>query len=115
MALLKTFNYIGDHSGCHQLPERSFCVKGYIFPICARCTGVFGGQLLALILFAFGISTNIYLCVVALLIMGLDWFIQYIGFRQLNNIRRLITGFLGGLGVFGIYINIFIKIINFFF
>jgi len=47
--------------------------------------------------------------------MGLDWFIQYIGFRQSNNIRRLITGFLGGLGVFGIYINIFIKIINLFF
>ncbi|MGG7175281.1 DUF2085 domain-containing protein [Clostridium neonatale] len=25
--------------GCHQLPDRSFFIRSYQFPICARCTG----------------------------------------------------------------------------
>ncbi|MEG0771618.1 MAG: DUF2085 domain-containing protein [Clostridia bacterium] len=106
MAFLKTFNFIGDKSGCHQIPERSFCVKGYIFPICARCTGVFIGQLSAVILLLFGVTVNIFIAIAVLLVMGADWFIQYIGIKSSNNYRRFFTGILGGFGVFEIYIFI---------
>ena len=44
-----------------------------------------------------------------LMIMGIDWGVQELGIKESNNIRRLITGFLGGLGLFSIYINL-IKI-----
>jgi uncharacterized membrane protein len=37
--------------------------------------------------------------------MGLDWFIQEVGIQPSTNGRRLLTGFLGGLGIFGIYIG----------
>lgn len=39
---------LGKKLGCHQLPERSFYWHGYQFPVCARCTGVYIGELLAL-------------------------------------------------------------------
>ena len=109
---LKIFNFIGDCSGCHQIPERSFCIKGYIFPLCARCTGVFIGQLSAVILFIFGIRLSFFVCAVLLLVMGIDWYIQFIGIYQSTNNRRFITGIMGGLAVFGIYINIAILIYN---
>ena len=41
---------IGEASGCHRMPERSFFFKGYQFPVCARCTGVAIGQFIALVL-----------------------------------------------------------------
>ena len=38
---------LGSNSGCHQLPNRSFYINGKKFPVCARCTGVFIGNLVA--------------------------------------------------------------------
>ena len=42
-SVLETIRMIGNHSGCHQMPERSFFYKGKQFPVCARCTGVIIG------------------------------------------------------------------------
>ena len=49
-SVLETIRMIGNHSGCHQMPERSFFYKGKQFPVCARCTGVIIGQSVALII-----------------------------------------------------------------
>ena len=46
---------IGRRAGCHQMEERSFSFRGYQFPVCARCTGVLLGQLLAIPLLIIGI------------------------------------------------------------
>jgi uncharacterized membrane protein len=110
--ILNIFNEIGDRSGCHQIPERSFTVNGYTFPICARCTGVGIGKVLAIIIIFIGIRTNIYLVIFLLVIMGLDWGIQYIGNKKSTNIRRLITGIFGGYGLLNIYFYIFNLFIN---
>jgi hypothetical protein len=36
---------------CHQLAERSFVLHGHVFPICARCTGMWLGITLGVALF----------------------------------------------------------------
>lgn len=105
-SILEKFIIICNHSGCHQLPERSFFIKGKQFPVCARCTGVLLGQFLAILLAIVGIRINAVVSILLLLIMGMDWFIQYVGLLRSNNVRRVITGFSGGLGLFSFYINI---------
>lgn len=88
----------GKKLGCHQLPERSFFVCGYQFPVCARCTGVIISSVLAIPIFLiYKIPINI--CILFGIIMFIDWFIQYIKFWKSNNIRRLLTGLLGGFGI----------------
>ena len=69
---------LGHRLGCHQMEERSFHFKGYQFPVCARCTGVFLGEIIAIVLLLLGIKINIFMSIALLLIMGFDWFIQYI-------------------------------------
>ena len=38
------------HLVCHQMPERSLWIAGAPLPVCARCTGIYGGVLAALLL-----------------------------------------------------------------
>ena len=95
---------IGDRSGCHQMVERSFRLRGYTFPVCARCTGVFFGQIVAVLLLIIGIVCPWYITAGLLGIMGLDWMLQRIGLKESTNIRRLVTGFFGGFGLFSLYI-----------
>ena len=104
--LLEWIRTAGNHSGCHQLPERSFFYKGQQFPVCARCTGVSCGQLLALAV-GFFIYVPLKLSLILLTIMGLDWGIQAAGIKPSTNNRRFVTGLAGGFGLFSIYILIF--------
>lgn len=113
ISILKIFNKIGDLSGCHQIPDRSFKIKGYIFPICARCTGVIIGETISIILLIFNIRLNFVICIIMLAIMGLDWFIQYINILKSNNARRFITGLLGGYSIINIYCYVIKYIVNF--
>jgi uncharacterized membrane protein len=100
--------------GCHQLPERSFSFKNYQFPICARCTGVLVGQIAMIIqLVIFTIPINIFLCMLLLGIMFLDWFVQFLKIKESNNKRRLLTGFLAGYGLIGGYWWVFENIYKF--
>lgn len=86
---------IGKATGCHQLPERSFFYHGKQFPVCARCTGVFVGELLGVVLFKIGEISNV-MVIVFCLIMFVDWFMQYKFCYKSTNVRRIITGLLCG-------------------
>lgn len=88
---------IGERLGCHQLPERSFFIKGYQFPVCARCTGVFISTILAFAIFPL-YQPSFLTCIILCGIMFVDWFIQYLKLLESTNIRRLITGLIGGYG-----------------
>ena len=105
------FMEYGHRIGCHQMPERSFFVSGYQFPVCARCTGVILGEIIAIILILLKIKINIAISMGLLAIMGADWFIQHIKLLESNNFRRLITGILGGIGLtyFYYYLIFYIK------
>lgn len=102
----------GHRLGCHQMPERSFFYKGYQFPVCARCTGVIIGEIIAILMLILKIQSNIIISVFLLLIMGIDWFIQFINILQSNNIRRLATGLCGGIGLTYIYYYLMTFIIE---
>lgn len=94
---IKLMKY-GKKLGCHQKPERSFFFHGYQFPVCARCTGVIISGIISIPCF-FIYRVSILTCVIFCIIMFSDWYIQYIKFKKSTNIRRLITGLLGGYGV----------------
>ena len=90
---------LGAAAGCHQRADRSFFFGEYQFPVCARCTGVFAGQTAALGMLAARKRLPLWAAAGLLLIMGADWFAQYIGLRESTNIRRLATGIMGGIGI----------------
>lgn len=80
-------------NSCHQIPERSFFIKGYQLPICARCTGLFIGYFI-------GVYKKIFnkkISIIFILIMGLDGILQLFKIIQSNNRRRFITGVLSGM------------------
>ena len=93
---------------CHQLPERSFFICKYQFPLCARCTGVLAGYIIAFLLLCFGIYIPMALCLVFLLPLVLDGGIQLIFNIMSNNIRRFLTGVIFGIGFIQIFTNAFI-------
>ena len=88
---------IGDTLGCHQMPERSFFIKGFQFPVCARCTGVILSAIIATIIF-FKKRLPRGLCLSMSSVMLLDWGMQYLKIKESTNSRRLITGLIGGFG-----------------
>lgn len=112
VSVLALLDDIGERSGCHRTPERSFKYKGYIFPVCARCTGVFFGESAALVLLIPGLICPWYIAMGLLAVMGADWLVQRVGIRESTNIRRLITGICGGYGLFSVYIFIAISAYN---
>jgi uncharacterized membrane protein len=84
------------------MPERSFCVRGKRFPVCARCTGAFIGNISAFALF-FIYTLPLPLCLIGCGVIFVDWLIQHLGIRESTNTRRLITGIIGGYAVTTIY------------
>lgn len=103
ISFLEFIRIVGNHSGCHQLAERSFFYKGKQFPVCARCTGVFFGHMTAIILFFCNKQICLKYSISLMSVMGLDWGLQEIGLIESTNKRRLLTGFCGGLGLYSIY------------
>ncbi|MGN1305070.1 MAG: DUF2085 domain-containing protein [Oscillospiraceae bacterium] len=104
---------IGAKTGCHQRPDRSFFVWNHQFPVCARCTGVVIGYIVALVVFIF-CMIPLWLCALLCLIMFLDWLIQYLKIKESNNIRRFVTGVLGGYGLLSFEINLMAIVICYF-
>lgn len=111
-SFLEIIRTIGNHSGCHQLAERSFFYKDKQFPVCARCTGVFIGHTVAIILFFLKKQISFMFCCILIGVMGTDWGIQEVGIKKSTNKRRLMTGLCGGLGLFSIYGLIIRKLWN---
>ena len=71
-------------------------------PICARCAGVCIGNIGSLILFKMFGGLSAWFCIAAAVPMAVDWSIQVWCAKESTNIRRLITGAIGGIGTMGI-------------
>ena len=95
---------LGRLSGCHQMPERSFFIGNYQMPLCARCTGIFVGQVVLLLAYSWMEISYAYLLLV--LPMVLDGGTQFFGWRMSNQPLRLTTGLLAGFGYMGVLIEL---------
>ena len=99
---MSVFDYI-----CHRKPERSFFYKGRQFPVCARCTGFYISGIASIILLNFiPVPYNLTTLLIGILLLipcAIDGFTQLFEMRESNNILRLITGLLGGVGLILVY------------
>ena len=86
---------------CHCRPERSFFFRGVQFPICARCTGVLFGMLIALFSLWAWVPT-LWRMLLLMLPLVIDGTIQLKTRYESTNIRRLISGLLYGYALVGI-------------
>ena len=111
---IKTWAFLmrlGNKSGCHQREDRSFNINGWQFPICSRCTGILTGQIIGILLYLTCYRIPIYIDFLFLLIMFLDWFIQYKKIRESTNLRRFITGNLAGVAQVSILLELIFWLI----
>ena len=92
------YKWLPIFCGCHQRPERSFFVRGYQMPVCARCEGELIGILVALIAIWF-VRPVWWLMALIMVPMIVDGLIQALTKYESNNWRRLITGLLFGFGI----------------
>ena len=102
LAIYKTFSFV-----CHQIPERSFHLLGYKFAVCSRCTGIYSGLAIAVLIYplvrSFGDTQtpSLVWLFVAAAPLAIDWSVGYFSIWQNNHASRFATGFLlGGATVF---------------
>jgi len=82
---------------CHRRKERSIKMLGYTFPLCARCTGLWFGFGMGLFFRILGLHMPLVFAITFMLPLAIDWFTQFLGSRESNNLLRLLTGFLFGI------------------
>ncbi len=97
LILYRTFALI-----CHQRSARSFHWCGWPLAVCVRCTGIYAGALLGLLLYplwrclsAPQIPARQYL-LWALVLLALDWALGAAGLFVHHAASRLITGLIAG-------------------
>jgi len=100
--IYKTFSFV-----CHQIPERSFHLAGYKFAVCSRCTGLYSGFALAVLIYPIVRSLRrvetpgivwLFLAAVPLVI---DFSLGYFSIWQNTHASRFATGaLLGSVAVF---------------
>ena len=88
---------------CHRLPERTFKIKNYYFPVCSRCTGAYIGMF-SYFIYVYFVFVQYTLPIILLgtlmiLPMALDGFTQFLDLRESNNSLRFFTGLIGGIGL----------------
>lgn len=90
---------------CHHVPERSIPLFGIERYLCARCLGILCGLLMGgYIYMVFQIPLSI--AVVCILPLVIDGVIQAISTYESNNLLRLLTGVLFGIGIVSLEITL---------
>lgn len=96
---------------CHQQDNRSFHFGIRKFLVCARCTGIYIGQLVGFVLY-FVYVPSVFLCVVLAMPMILDGFTQLSTIYESTNGRRLFTGLLFGYAAISMAMHFIIIVIS---
>lgn len=102
--------YFGQGLGCHQREDRSYICRGRQCFLCARCLGVFIGQMAGIPLYFLNIHLGFY-AILLLIPLILDGLVQYFHIIKSTNLRRLITGLLGGYGLITFIVHVIIYFI----
>jgi uncharacterized membrane protein len=92
---------------CHQLPERSFFIEGHKLAVCSRCSGLYGGFALFLLLYPLirplrsTVPPPTKLLILAAIPMLVDFSLTFFGIWENTHSTRFFTGLLlGGVTVF---------------
>jgi uncharacterized membrane protein len=92
---------------CHQRPDRSYFIEGHKLGVCARCTGLYAGFAITLLLYPLvrSLRNNVnppreYL-ILAAIPLGIDFSLTFFGLWENTHTSRLLTGaLLGSVAVF---------------
>jgi uncharacterized membrane protein len=92
---------------CHQRPDRSYFIEGHKLGVCARCTGLYAGFAVTLLLYPLirSLRNNvnpprIYL-ILAAIPLAIDFSLTFFGIWENTHTSRLLTGaLLGSVAVF---------------
>ena len=94
--------YGAFHVLCHQLPERSYFIDGHKLAVCSRCTGIYAGFTLALLLYPLirslrttSIPARKWL-ILATIPTLVDFSLTFFGIWENTHTSRLLTGLLVG-------------------
>lgn len=94
------FSMIGKLPICNQKRERAPVVNKFVFLFCYRCTGIILGGIAASLMNYLNVSKQSYILLFVFITpCAIDGLIQELNILESNNIRRLITGFLLGIGL----------------
>src|SRR5262245_344790 len=94
--------YRGFGTFCHQLPERSFFIAGHQFAVCARCTGLYAGFALMLLIYPFirplrsAVLSPPKWLFLAAAPLCVDFSLTFFGIWENTHTSRLLTGMLLG-------------------
>jgi uncharacterized membrane protein len=99
--------YGGFHVGCHQIAERSFYLAGYPLAVCARCTGLYAGFALGVLVYPLvrrverrDTPARVWL-ILSALPLAFDFALGVSGIWENTHASRLLTGaLLGAVAVF---------------
>jgi uncharacterized membrane protein len=97
LAIYKAFSFV-----CHQIPERSFHLLGYKFAVCSRCTGIYSGLAIAVLIYPLVRSfedtqtPSLVWLFVGAAPLAIDWSLGYFSIWQNTHASRFATGFLLG-------------------
>ncbi|MDR2035601.1 MAG: DUF2085 domain-containing protein [Coriobacteriales bacterium] len=108
----QVLHFLG-HGFCHQFAERSFEAGGLQFCVCARCTGLYLGFIITLIVLLVAARSPLHKSMPAalppqwaiipgiLLMLPLlfDGVSSYAGLRETTNLIRYLTGYACGMGL----------------
>ena len=108
---MKLRKFLGIAFLCHQRADRSFFYRGRQFPLCARCTGILIGYILGITLAILTHAKHHSYFLILLIPMIIDGGIQKLFALESTNLRRLLTGILGGVGI--VYLLITIHLYTF--
>lgn len=110
---------LGFSSICHQIPERSFSIWGYPLAVCARCTGIYGGFLFAVLLFPFFNRSSVRISSSMVLISAFlpsvcEFSLAHGGILASTNTIRFLVGIPLGIGLGWLFLSaVFEKRLNF--
>lgn len=92
---------------CHQLPERSYFIDEHKLAVCSRCTGLYGGFVLTLLLYPLIRSLRNTefparkWLILAAIPLAIDFSLTFFGLWENTHTSRLLTGaLLGSVTVF---------------
>jgi uncharacterized membrane protein len=94
---------------CHQIPERSFYLRGFPLAVCSRCTGIYVGFVIGLMFYPFVRSLHPQRMpsrrwlIAACLPVLIDFGGNYLGLFKNTFVSRAVTGALLGVA-FSVYI-----------